>query len=150
MQRRHSLKKSAEFQRVRALKKSWAHPLLVLYAARSDLDVVRVGISVGKRVGKAVARNRIKRLIREAMRAHLAGLPHGNDLVFIARPPISEAAYAQVRGAVENLLVRSGLLPRRGRTPGEQEGARPARPSDLAARPPMEPVNHEMDSSASD
>jgi len=112
MQRRHRLRKSAEFQRVRALKQSWAHPLLVLYVAPNSLDVSRVGISVGKRIGKAVVRNRVKRLIREAVRSYLPRLARGYDLVIIARPPVAEASYKQVSQAVERLLGRARLLPR--------------------------------------
>lgn len=113
MQKRHRLKKSAEFQRVRALKQSWAHPLLVLYVAPNDLGVTRIGISVSKRIGKAVVRNRAKRLIREAARQYLPVLPPGRDLVFIARSGMAEASYEQVSRAVESLLSRARLLPRR-------------------------------------
>ena len=121
MQRRHRLKKSAEFQRVRANKRSWAHPLLVLYIAPNGLDISRVGISVTKRIGKAVARNRAKRLIREAVRHYLPGLPSGWDLVFIARAAIAEASFLQVREAVENVLRRARLL-RAGQPTPEGQG----------------------------
>ncbi len=117
MDRRHRLKKSAEFQRVRALKQSWAHPLLVLYVAPNDLNVTRVGISVSKRTGKAVVRNRVKRLIREAVRGHLPSLVRGRDLVFIARAGTAGAGYQQITQAVETLLGRARLLPRRQQTP---------------------------------
>lgn len=110
MQRQHRLKKSAEFQRVRALKQSWAHPLLVLYAAAGEGAVTRVGISASKRTGKAVTRNRIKRLIREAVRRFLPDMPAGQDLVFVARPAAAEASYQQVSEAVERLLRRARLL----------------------------------------
>ncbi len=113
MHARHRLKKSVEFQRVRALKQSWAHPLMVLYVAPNRLEVVRAGISVGKRVGKAVVRNRAKRLIREALRSYLPSLPLGRDLVWIARAPMAEADFQQVRQVVELLLRRARLLPQR-------------------------------------
>ena len=112
MQRRHRLRKSAEFQRVRALKQSWAHPLLVLYVAPNGLDVTRTGISVTKRLGKAVTRNRVKRLIREAVRSLLPAIAPGYDLVFVARGVAAEGSYLQVREAVEKLLGRARLVPR--------------------------------------
>jgi ribonuclease P protein component len=121
MRRRHRLKKSAEFQRVRALKRSWAHPLLVLYVAANDLDETRVGISVSRRIGKAVARNRAKRLIREAVRGFLPSLRVGQDLVFLARPSMAEATYHQVLEAVERLLRRAGL-PAGQRTSATERG----------------------------
>ncbi len=121
MQRRHRLKKSAEFQRVRALKQSWAHPLLVLYVAPNSLEITRIGISTSKRVGKAVARNRAKRLIREAVRSLLPRLVRGRDLVFIARPAIAEADFEQVSRAVEILLRRARLLPKEQPPSGKRE-----------------------------
>ena len=111
MQRCHRLRKGADFQRVRALKQSWAHPLLVLYAAPNDLDVTRVGISVSKRIGKAVTRNRVKRRIREAVRPLLPNLPPGRDLVFIARSAMADADFQQLSQAVETLLGRVRLRP---------------------------------------
>lgn len=120
MQRRYRLKKSAEFQRVRALKRSWAHPLMVLYVAPNDLEIVRVGISTSKRIGKAVARNRAKRLIREAVRLLLPRVTPGHDLVFVARPAIAEADFEQVGRAVEILLRRARILSLPSRAPGER------------------------------
>jgi ribonuclease P protein component len=126
MQRQHRLKKSAEFQRVRALKRSWAHPLLVLYAAANNQGGTRVGISVSKRIGRAVARNRAKRLIREAVRSFLPGLPADQDLVFVARPSMGEAGYAQVLEAVERLLRRAGLLAGQRALSAPAEGTGPS------------------------
>lgn len=120
MKRRHRLKKSADFQRVRAQRRSWAHPLMVLYAAPNNQELTRVGISTSKRIGKAVARNRAKRLIREAARKALPDILGGRDLVFVARGAIAEASYQQVNSAVEQLLGRSRLVTRR--RPASQEG----------------------------
>ncbi len=95
---------------MRALKQSWAHPLMVLYVAPNGLQVTRAGIAVGKRIGKAVARNRAKRLIREAIRNYLPSLPAGFDLVLIARAPMAGAGYHEVLRATELLLRRARLL----------------------------------------
>ena len=151
MQRRHRLKKSAEFQRVRALKRSWAHPLLVLYVAPNDLEITRVGISVSKRIGKAVVRNRVKRLIREAVRGYLPSLPGGQDLVFIARAAAAESSYERISDAVAKLLGRAGLLVRR--KPAAQESERAASetgpsPTPTARKPDQ--TKDEVDSTVSD
>ena len=95
---------------MRARRKSWAHPLLVLYVAPNAGGPTRVGIVVGRRVGKAVARNRVKRRIREAVRARYAALPAGLDLVWIARPDSATAEYAALAAAVEQVLRRARLL----------------------------------------
>jgi len=97
---------------VRALKQSWAHPLMVLYVAPNGQEITRIGISTSKRIGKAVVRNRVKRLIRESVRQYLPGIPGGRDLVFTARPAIAEASLAQISRAMETLLERARLLPR--------------------------------------
>ena len=90
--------------------RSWAHPLLVLCALPNDLEHSRFGFSVSHWVGKAVVRNRAKRLMREAMRLRQGGIEEGWDLALIARNPIREADFKQVNQAVEQLLRRAGLL----------------------------------------
>ena len=110
MQRDARLRRNADFQRVRAAKRSWAHPLLVLYAAPNGNLAPRIGISVGKRVGGAVVRNRVRRRVREAVRLRRPELRPGRDLVFIARPPSAEADWATLRAATEDLLLRARLL----------------------------------------
>ena len=112
MKRAHRLRHTADFRRVRAAKRSWAHPLLVLYAAPNDGRATRVGISVGKRVGGAVVRNRVRRRVREAVRLRHPELRPGHDLVFIARPPSAEADWPALRGVTDELLRRARLLPR--------------------------------------
>ena len=95
---------------MRALRRSWGHPLLVLYAADNATAASRVGIVAGRRVGKAVVRNRVKRRVREAVRARLPRLRGGKDLVWIARPASATATYAEIVAAVDDLLGRSRLL----------------------------------------
>jgi len=104
------LRSNEEFQRVRREGRSWSHPLLVLCALPNDLGHSRFGFSVSHWVGKAVVRNRAKRLMREAARLRQGDIEAGWDIVFIARTPIREAGFKQVDQAVEQLLRRAGLL----------------------------------------
>jgi ribonuclease P protein component len=110
MQRAQRLRRPADFQRVRAVRRSWGHPLLVLYVAPNDGQATRLGISVGKRVGKAVVRNQVKRRVREAVRHRYAALRPGHDLVFIARAPAATAEWPALRDATEDLLRRARVL----------------------------------------
>jgi ribonuclease P protein component len=116
MRRAHRLRRAADFQRVRAQRRSWGHPLLVLYVAPNDVQTTRLGISVGRRVGNAVVRNRVKRRVREAVRHRHAELAPGHDLVFIARAPAATAEWPALRDAAEDLLRRARLLPAAGPT----------------------------------
>jgi ribonuclease P protein component len=104
------LTRSTDFKRVRRSGKSYAHPLVVLYALKSDQAGVRVGVSAGLAVGNAVKRNRAKRLLRESMNGLLAQTSPGSDLLLIARAPLPESDLQQTRAALSNLLNRAGLL----------------------------------------
>ena len=68
MERALRLTYDADFRRVRTHGKSWAHPFAILCALPNNLPHNRYGFSVSKRIGGAVVRNRVKRLLREAVR----------------------------------------------------------------------------------
>ena len=110
MRREQRLRRGVDFERVRANRKSWAHPLLVCYERfRDDSEPTRVGIVVGKRVGNAAGRNRVKRRIREAARAIYPQLDSGYDLIVIARQPAAPASLAEIAAALSSLLPRMGV-----------------------------------------
>jgi ribonuclease P protein component len=112
--RRKRLSRSAEFERVYRSSSSHGNRYLVLYAfPREDEDGVRVGLTVPRKVGGAVERNRVKRLLREAFDAEGAGVPSNHDVVIKARPDVSELAEREglegVRAALAELLAKAGL-----------------------------------------
>jgi ribonuclease P protein component len=93
--RRPRLSKSADFERVYRKGRSVASRHLVLYAFPRDADnagseagdqQARLGVSVGRKVGGAVERNRVKRRIRETFWSLAEELPAGHDFVVVARP----------------------------------------------------------------
>ena len=110
MEKKLRLRSSADFRKVRQQGRSWVHPLMVLYVFPNSLEHNRFGFSVNRRMGRAVARNRIKRQMREAARYFKDEIGHGGDLVFVARSPISDAKFQSIRRAVETLLRRACLL----------------------------------------
>src|SRR5919202_5633780 len=108
--RQYRLTRSRDFSRVRRFGRSSGSPLLALYVLPTRSSDIRVGFSVSKRVGKATIRNRVKRLMREAVRHQLPRIRPGQDLVFIARPAAAEATYHQIAETVAYLLRKGGTL----------------------------------------
>lgn len=106
----YRLTRSHDFVRVRRFGKSSGSQLVALYVLPNRSPSTRVGFSASKRVGKAIHRNRVKRLLREAVRRQLPCLRHGQDLVFVARPSAAQASFAEVNQAVLSVLQRSRAL----------------------------------------
>ena len=109
------LRRSKDFARVRRYGRSSGSPVAALYVLPRRSPHIRVGFSVSKRVGKATVRNRVKRLLREAVRRQFPSLKGGQDLVFIARPAAAGASYAGIDEAVAFLLRKAGATRERAR-----------------------------------
>jgi len=100
--------RSEDYALVYARGGSWVCNLLVMRALHTERALSRCGFSISKKVGKAVVRNRIKRLLREIMRA--APLKPGWDIVLVARPEAAGTDYDSLKSAVERLLSQADLL----------------------------------------
>jgi ribonuclease P protein component len=113
--RRQRLSRSAEFDRVYREGRSHASRHLVLYAfpREEGEEEARLGVSVGRKVGGAVERNRVKRLLREAFWALGEDLPDGHDFVVVARPDAGELARKDgeqgIERALRELLEKAGF-----------------------------------------
>jgi ribonuclease P protein component len=109
VERRLRLRRSVDVRRTYDEGTSWAHPLLVLVARPNQLDTSRVAFVAGRRVGNAVARNRAKRLMREAARALYPRFDPGWDMVLVARRRILSMKTPQVESALASLARRAGI-----------------------------------------
>lgn len=118
LRKEQRLTRTGDFKAAFAGGRTYVHRLLVMKVLRKrDERPSRYGFVTSANLGKAVTRNRAKRLIGEVVR--LLGErvpPSGYDVVFIARPPIRDADFAGVSRAVEELLRKAGLL-----SPGENQ-----------------------------
>ena len=114
--RRGRLSRSGDFDRVYREGRSHANRYVVLYAfprSADDEAETRLGISVSRKVGGAVDRNKVKRSLREAFWALAERLPEGHDFVLVARPDLAELAERQgtpgVQSAIEEVVADGGL-----------------------------------------
>lgn len=104
------LRRRADFAALQRSSKSKMHPLLVARFVPNDLGRTRFGLSTGKRVGGAVVRNRVRRRLKAAIRAHAAELVPGWDVLLVARPPSADADYAALDGALHRVLTAARVL----------------------------------------
>ena len=112
MKEPHFLTNRAQYTLVYRRGKVLANSLVVMKAMSNGLNLSRYGFSVTKKVGKAVQRNRLKRLLKEIMR--MQSLKSGWDIVLIARSVAVNTDYHQLERAVTKLLARAQLLESNG------------------------------------
>lgn len=107
-----TLHDNRDFVRMYRGAKSFAHPLLVAYVRKNKLEQCRMGITASKKIGKAVSRNRARRIIREAYRQlepTFSG-PVCFDFVFVARSKTTQVKTADVLAVMRKQLKNAGVL----------------------------------------
>ncbi|MBE6763678.1 MAG: ribonuclease P protein component [Ruminococcaceae bacterium] len=95
------LNQNKDFRTLYYRGRSQVSPFLVMYVRKNKLGICRVGITTGKKIGKAVQRNRCRRLIREAYRLLRPAIKGHWDIVFVARVRTATASMHQVKKAME-------------------------------------------------
>lgn len=108
MKKPWALTQRAQYTSVYRQGNKYRNNLVVMMVLANGLNLSRYGFSVTKKVGKAVQRNRVKRLLKETMR--LQSVKPGWDIILIARPGTVAVKYHQLGESVERLLARAQLL----------------------------------------
>lgn len=139
VERRLRLRREAEVRQVRSRGKAWADGPLVarVLPNRTEPRQNRYTVVAGKRVGKAVQRNRLKRLVREAIRAFHPQLRPGHDVVVVVRGTVEEMPdFATAEASLGRIVRRAGLL---SSAESQSRGGRPQRESPASDKPMTAP-----------
>ena len=104
------LHKNKKFQAVYKSGRSYANRMVVLYVLPNNDNVRRIGFAAGKKLGCAVVRNRVKRLLRESYRLNQFKLITGVDLVLVGRQAAIKADRMAITGAFINLCNKAKIL----------------------------------------
>lgn len=104
------LNQNKDFRRLYGRGKSRVHPALVTYAVKNRAGFCRAGITTSKKIGNAVARNRARRVIREAYRVLLPAVAGHYDLVFVARGKTTRMKSTELKAIMEKQLRELGLI----------------------------------------
>jgi ribonuclease P protein component len=98
------LRSPADFVALQQLGRSRSHRLVTVRMRRNDLDHNRYGIATGRKLGKAVERNRVRRRVRDILRRIDGTIESGRDILVVARPDSASASFAELAAALGKLL----------------------------------------------
>ncbi|MFJ7972894.1 ribonuclease P protein component [Psychrobacillus sp. NPDC096389] len=110
MNKRQRIKRNAEFQEIFKKGKSFANRQFVVYCLTKEEDYYRVGLSVSKKVGNAVVRNRIKRYIRQTFLEIHDQVYSKMDYIIIARNPAAKLDFHETKKSLEHVLKIAKVL----------------------------------------
>lgn len=106
------LKRRSEFQQVFQGGRKCVRPFLVVHLRLQTVPAdTRLGLTVSRRVGNAVTRNRVKRRLREIFRHARPDIQPGYDIVVVARTSAADATYQELKQDFDEAAVKLGLLP---------------------------------------
>lgn len=114
LEKSEHLRKALDFKRVYSQGKSCADHFIVLFVFPNELERNRIGLSVSKKIGKAVKRNRVKRLFREVYRLNKDKIIQGVDLIFLARKDATKLDFPKMERAILRLYKRARIIKDQG------------------------------------
>jgi len=112
MNNTETMKKNYEFKNVLVKGKGYFGKFINIYVIKSNENINKIGIAVGKKTGNAVERNRIKRWFRESYRAYENNLKENYKIVFTIKKNISidTVDFFVIKNDLECLFKRAGML----------------------------------------
>lgn len=110
MEKRYRLRNNREFKKVYNKGKNFWNRNLILYKNENKLEVSRLGITITKKFGNAVVRNRAKRRLKEIYRLYLYRIKDGYDIIIIPKKNVIDLSYEDLKSALEHILRISKLL----------------------------------------
>lgn len=110
MKKTQSLKLNRDFRRLYSKGKSFVSGYTVVYASENRYDVSRLGLTVSKSIGKAVKRNRLKRLMRESYRLMEDRINSGFDIIIVARNRALGKTQQQIQKDIEYAMRKLELI----------------------------------------
>ncbi|MCA0756380.1 ribonuclease P protein component [Paenibacillus sp. N4] len=121
MQRKLRLRNREEFSRIYRGGKSFANGQFVVYWSKQPAaDPFRLGVSASKKIGNAVVRNRMRRMLKEIVRHHAHRIVPKTDLILIVRKPATLMKMKEMEKSVLHVLKRAGLLKTGSSSSGKQ------------------------------
>lgn len=113
MQKNYRIKKSSEIEQVMKNGRSKANPYFIVYKyKKTDNENFRIAISVGKKIGNAVERNKVKRYIRNVTTEHKQTIDSNYDYFVIARKGVKELDYVPFKEKLEQLYKKMDIIPK--------------------------------------
>ena len=110
MLKKDVLRRIEDFSAIYSRGKSVGERYIVLFYKKNNLGYSRRAFLASKKVGKAVQRNRARRLMKESLRALADSFPQGYDYIFIARNTIVNSKCADVKKSIEAAIKKTGLM----------------------------------------
>jgi ribonuclease P protein component len=111
MHRKLRLRRREDFNVVYRYGRSFANSQFVVYwRRRSQRGSFRMGVSASSKLGGAVVRNRLRRMVKEIIRLNAGKLMDDTDLILIVRKPALSLAYKEMESSILHVLRKSGLL----------------------------------------
>ena len=101
-----TIKKNSEYKKVYNSGRSVANRFFVIFAIKNSLKTGRFGFSVGKKIGNAVVRNRVRRVLKEICRLNTEMFPTGYDYVILARKDAVTQNYEQIKNHLGKLVLK--------------------------------------------